>query len=275
MSERTVAFSFAPTEAHEAPGVVIRRSIGGERLALLDPFLLLDHVTVDPSAHTDVIGFPRHPHRGIETLSWVIAGEVTHKDSLGNEGKVGGDGAQWMTAGDGIWHEEMLGAIEGKGEFLQLWFSLPQARKRIPAAYVGAPTVPWVDAEEGVRVGVVAGRYRGVDAPFVDIAVDPVVLDVQLEPSRPITLELNPECHAFAYVVRGSVAVANDDLSSPVMAVLTGGDSVTLQAGSDGARVFFCAAKPLFEPVVQYRSFVMNSVGDIAETVARFQTPAH
>lgn len=274
MSARGVAFSFAPTEAHEAPGVVIRRSIGGERLALLDPFLLLDHVTVDPSAQTDVIGFPRHPHRGIETLSWVVAGEVTHKDSIGNQGKVGADGAQWMTAGDGIWHEEMLGAVEGQGEFLQLWFSLPREQKRLPAAYAGAPTVPWLTPVEGVKVGVVAGRLGEAHGAFTGIAVNPLVLDVQITAGVGYTLELEPVAHGFVYALRGSVHIGGRVLTAPEMGVLTGGESVKLEAGEEGARLFVCAAKPLFEPVVQYRSFVMNTVEDIAETVAMFQTPA-
>jgi quercetin 2,3-dioxygenase len=187
MKNRQAGFVFAPTPTDEAPGVTIRRAIGGERMAILDPFLLLDHPTV--AASSDVVGFPRHPHRGIETLSYVLVGEVGHKDSLGNEGTVGAGGAQWMTAGNGIFHEEMLIPGPDGAEFLQLWFSLPRDQKRIAPAYVGAQAneVPEV-VVVGATVRVVAGSFQGVEGPFHGIAVQPTVLDVSLEAGQSLDI---------------------------------------------------------------------------------------
>lgn len=267
MNHRTVAFAFSPTVADEAKGVIIRRSIGGERLALLDPFLLLDHVTVDPAHSGGEIGFPRHPHRGIETLSYVISGEVAHRDSLGNEGRVGAGGTQWMTAGNGIYHEEMLIPGTDGGEFLQLWFNLPRAQKRISAAYVGVigTDVPTVTGD-GFSVRVVAGEFAGTPGAFSGIAVQPTVLYITIQPGQAVTIPTTPGLAALAYVVKGTIAEAPAQDSGPQLVVFTDGSLVTLTAGSEGARLLFAAAPLLNEPVLQYRSLVMNTPEDIQET---------
>ncbi len=268
MSPRHIAFAFAPTQADEAKGVLIRRSIGGDRMALLDPYLLLDHVTVDLSQGSDEIGFPRHPHRGIETLSYVIKGHVAHRDSLGNEGRVGAGGAQWMTAGNGIYHEEMLAPDSDGGEFIQLWFSPPKALKRTPAGYVGAPgdSIPVVDTV-GATVRIVAGSFAGIDGAFGEIATQPTVIDAMLVPETTLDLPAAPGENAFLYVLDGSILVGDKGVSLAHMAVLTDGDGVRVESGPAGARVLFVSAKPLDEPVLQYRSFVMNSPNDIRETL--------
>ena len=268
MSSRKVAFVFPPTVADEAPGVTIRRTIGGERLVLLDPFLLLDHVTIDPAKSGGEVGFPRHPHRGIETLSYVLAGQVAHKDSLGNEGQVGPGGSQWMTAGNGIYHAEGLIPDENGGEFLQLWFNLPQNQKRIPAAYVGAPadTIPVMDTAH-YRVRVVAGTFGDATGPFRGIAVNPTVLDVHLNANESITLPSAQGETAFAYVTAGKLLADGKTAVTPELMVFTDGDGLTVLAGETGARFLFVAAKPLNEPVLQYRSLVMNTVEDIRETL--------
>jgi redox-sensitive bicupin YhaK (pirin superfamily) len=267
MKHRTIAFAFAPSVADEAKGVIRRRSIGGERLALLDPFLLLDHVTVDPAHDGGEIGFPRHPHRGIETLSYVIDGEVSHRDSLGNEGRVGAGGTQWMTAGNGIYHEEMLSPGADGGEFLQLWFNLPRSQKRIPAAYAGVPgaNVPTV-AGDGYSVRVVAGEFAGVTGAFVGIAVGPTVLDLTIEPGHSVTIPTTEGEAALSYLIRGSIPDAPKDDAGPQLLVFTDGSELTLTAGADGARLLFAAARLLNEPVLQYRSLVMSTPEDIQET---------
>ena len=270
MSARTAGFSFAPTSVDEAPGVVILRAIGGERMAILDPFILLDHPTVE--AGLEVAGFPRHPHRGIETLSYVFAGRVGHKDSLGNEGEVGAGGSQWMTAGNGIFHEEMLIPGPDGAEFLQLWFSLPQSQKRVPAAYVGAEPdeVPEV-AVNGGAVRVVAGSFNGVEGPFQGIAVHPTILDLRLEAD--VTLEIPTASGeaAFIYAIQGSLSIGDHSVTAPYLVVLTDGASVTVTAGLEGVRGLFASAKPLNEPILQYRSLVMNTVEDIQESVAMIE----
>lgn len=266
MNERPAAIIFAPTTADEAKGVTIRRVIGGERMAIFDPVMLLDHASI--AADSETVGFPRHPHRGIETLSYVIAGEVGHKDSIGNESVVGPGGTQWMTAGNGIWHEEMMKPGTEGAEMLQLWFSLPRAQKRTPASYLGGPaeTVPEVTKASAV-VRVVAGEFEETKGLFQGIAVDPTVLDVTLHANS--TLEIATEfTHAtFAYVIRGSAISGGKTVSAPEAIVFGDGDYVSLTAGAEGARFLFVTAKPLHEPILQYRSFVMNTVDDIRETV--------
>lgn len=262
MNARKAGIIFEPTIADEAAGVDIRRVIGGERVALLDPFLLLDHPTIAPGSPT--VGFHRHPHRGIETLSYVLRGSVQHRDSMGNEGTVGVGGAQWMTAGNGIYHEEMLISADDGAEFIQLWFNLPRDKKRIPAAYVG------VDGDHVPVVGsvaVIAGEFAGRKGPFQGIAVQPTVLDVTLEPAASITIPTELGAAAFAYFVRGSGAIEDRVAKAASLMILTDGDQVTLSAGDEGARFLFVAAQPLNEPVLQYRSLVMNTVEDIRETL--------
>ena len=266
MSSRLAAFSFVPTSVSEADGVTINRVIGGDRMAILDPFILLDHASIPVTS--GVVGFHRHPHRGIETLSYVLTGEVGHKDSLGNEGIVGPGGTQWMTAGNGIWHEEMMKAGPDGAEMLQLWFSLPAAQKRIPAGYVNGPseTVPVVSFTGG-SVRVVAGSFDGTPGLFQDIAVHPTVLDVTLEAGVSLTIPAALGSSTFLYVVRGSVSSGGHTATEPKVIVFADGDSVYVMAGVNGTRFLFCSATPLNEPILQYRSFVMNSPEDIRETL--------
>jgi redox-sensitive bicupin YhaK (pirin superfamily) len=257
---RQVACIYAPNEFEEEKGVMIYRSIGGERLAVLDPIILLDHVKTAPGSGK--IGFSRHPHRGIETVSVVVEGEVGHSDSLGNEGFVGPDGTQWMNAGNGIWHEEMLIPGPEGGEMMQLWFSLPRAKKRVQPTYQNGPVVPFAS---GVRV--IAGRFGGVEGLFQGISVQPTILVATLEANAALTIPTEADEAAFAYVFRGSATIEGKTANAPEMMILTGGDETVLTAGPDGARVLFVSAKPLEEPILQYRSFVMNTAEDICETV--------
>lgn len=195
MPTREIAFVVEPLVAHEAEGVTIRRTIGSERLAILDPFMLLDHLTLE--APTDGrVGFPRHPHRGIETLSYVIDGRVFHKDSIGNEDSVGKDEAQWMTAGKGIWHEEMLEAVEGKVEMLQLWFALPRDRKMIPPSY--SPGSDLNVSSQGET------KIRDVSGAFQTITGSPTVSQVDLHDSS-FEVAVSPSATAAMYIFRGQV----------------------------------------------------------------------
>lgn len=265
MIESPAAIFYAPTSIDEAKGVTINRVIGGERMAILDPIMLLDHASI--SVESEVVGFPRHPHRGIETVSYVISGEVGHKDSMGNESIVGPGGTQWMTAGNGIWHEEMMKPGPEGAEMLQLWFSLPRDQKRVPAGYVGGPAeeVPEV-VKASATVRVVAGAFEGTEGLFKGIAVNPNILDVTIHGNATIEIPTDHGWATFAYVVRGKVTTTGRTVSAPEQIVFADGDYVSLTAGADGARVFYVSAKPLHEPIVQYRSFVMNTVEDIKET---------
>ncbi len=271
---RKVAFAFTPTHADEAKGVTIRRSIGGERLAILDPFMLLDHASIAPSEGNETVGFPRHPHRGIETLSYVLRGRVGHKDSIGNEGEVGPGGTQWMTAGNGIYHEEMLLPSDDGAEMLQLWFSLPQNLKRVPPGYKGVHEDDVPEFQTGnATVRVVAGSVDGTEGAFTEIAVKPTVLDIQLGAGGEFEFETEAKEAAFVYLVSGDLEIAGRLLKGNQMAVLSSGDHVRLES-KEGARMLYVAAVPLNEPILQYRSFVMNTVEDIQETVEMIESGA-
>ena len=265
MIERSPGIIFSPTPVDEAKGVSIRRVIGGERVAILDPIMLLDHASID--SNSGVVGFPRHPHRGIETVSYVISGEVGHKDSNGNEGIVGPGGTQWMTAGNGIFHEEMMKPGPEGAEMLQLWFSLPRNQKRVPAAYYGGPAEDVPEVQKGSAiVRVVAGSFDGTEGIFKGIAVDPTILDVTLHDNSTLEIPTDLGTVVMAYVVRGTVKSGDRTVTAPEVFIYGEGDFISLAAGKDGARVLFVSAKPLHEPIVQYRSFVMNTVDDIKET---------
>lgn len=260
-----------PGVVEEAPGVHIGRTIGSDRLILLDPFLLLDHMQVGDAAAPS-IGFPRHPHRGIETLTWMVAGRVHHTDSLGNDDSVGAYEAQWMTAGKGIFHSEMLEQTAEGCEGLQLWFNLPAAQKFVPAGYQAArkADIPVVTTD-GVSVAVVAGTFQDTTGPLDKIAVRPTVLGVKLEPGASVTLPAPAGTNAFAFVHQGTVSDSTGKaVAATQLAIFTDGEDVTLTASTEdaeGAQLLFCAAKPLNEPVFLYRSLVLSNVDQMAEAL--------
>lgn len=263
MIMRKLGFVVTPEEAHEANGVTIRRSIGNERMILLDPFLLCDHLTIGRAESDSPIGFPRHPHRGIETLTLVFDGYVTHKDSIGNESQVGPGATQWMTAGSGIFHEEYLTPLEGKVEALQLWFNLPQSEKMKPAGYTPAHAedVPTIELE-GATLRLIAGEYQSTKGFFQDIATHPNVFEIDLFGGKSVVLETSTTANAWAYLISGDLESDGISIQTPKLIVFSDGGQVKLSS-SQGAKVVFCSAEPLNEPVLQYRSIVMNTVEDI------------
>jgi hypothetical protein len=273
---RPVGIVMDPTEAHEAEGVTIRRTVGSERLVLLDPVLLLDHLQVTLSEGTNSLGFPRHPHRGIETLTYVFGGRIHHRDSLGNDSSVGKNGSQWMTAGGGIFHEEMLEAGDGEGSFieaLQIWFNLPAAQKMTRPGYqpATAEEIPTVALADGATVRVIAGTFAGVTGPFTGIAVNPLYLDVQVPAGVPVTLPAPAGETAFAYVFQGKAIFGAEQVrvEGPRLVIFGDGDTVSLAGAIDSpVRVIFVSARPLNEPVLQYRSLVMNTVEQMRQALA-------
>ena len=274
MSYREVAIVMEPKEAPEAEGVLIRRTIGSERMVLLDPFLLLDHLSLPMTGgETNIHGFPRHPHRGIETLTYVLAGQVHHKDSKGNDSRVGAPGTQWMTAGRGIFHEEYFAADAGGCEGLQIWFNLPAAEKMKPAAYRAAQAaeIPEITLEGGAVVRIVAGTLEGKTGPMEGIAVQPTCLEVILPEGATVTLPAPVGETAFAYLVRGRATFGEGSGSKEAEAarlvVFCDGEGVQVTAGAEGARFLFVTARPLREPVLQYRSLVMNTVEEMKQAI--------
>lgn len=278
-SVRSVGIVMDPKEEHEGEGVLIRRTVGSERLVLLDPILLLDHLTVPPSSDAaQGIGFPRHPHRGIETLTYVLAGHVHHKDSRGNDSGVGALGTQWMTAGRGIFHEEYLEPGETGCEALQIWFNLPAAEKMKPAGYLPgqAAEIPEVVLENGATVRIVAGVFEGLTGPMRGIAVDPTYLDVHLPAGAAVTLPAKQGETAMAYLYRGQASFGSGSEAKPVAAahlvVLCDGESIEVTASAEeAARFILVTARPLNEPVLQYRSLVMNTVEEMKQALEDLQ----
>ena len=277
---RRVARVIEPQPVVEGAGVRLRRSIGGWALEYLDPFLLFDHFeSDDPNDY--LAGFPLHPHRGIETVTYMLAGEVDHKDTIGNAGTIGPGDVQWMTAGGGLMHEEMPRPREGKMGGFQLWVNMPAKLKMARPRYqeVAAASIPVVERPDGTRVRVVAGRFDEVQGPVTEIYADPEYLDVALAAGADF-IQPVPRGHAaFAYVFRGEggFGVAGDlgyggDLDGPLvqapgLLVFGDGDQVRVQAYESPVRFLLVSGAPLGEPIARYGPFVMNTREEIQQAL--------
>ena len=271
---RKVKTVIEPTPVIEGAGVRLKRSLGGEALNYLDPFLLFDHFG-SPNAEDYEAGFPMHPHRGIETVTYMLAGEVQHKDTLGNSGSIGAGDVQWMTAGGGILHEEMPQVRpEGNGGF-QLWVNLPAKLKMSQPRYqdISSQQIPEVTTEGGAQVRVIAGNVGGTEGGVTGIAANPTYLDVRIPPNTSFS-QLIPQGHtAFAYVFEGSVDVVEDEngsqqgIAQTALVVLEDGELVKMVSGEEGARLLLISAKPLGEPIARYGPFVMNTKAEIEQAL--------
>ena len=281
MSIRPVARLIKAKPTLEGAGVHLRRAFGFGNTSDFDPFLLLDDFRNDiPEDY--LAGFPWHPHRGIETITYVLAGTVEHGDSLGNRGAIAAGDVQWMTAGSGIIHQEMpKGDPAGRMHGFQLWANLPSSLKMTAPRYqeVQAGDIPEITDDDGTHVRLVCGSFWGKSGPVDGIAADPVYLDVSLPPGRRKTLPVETTRHAFAYVFAGGGTFCNAsgplavptegvgwaDTSPPEEAddrslvLFDRGDEVTVQAGDQGIRFLLVSGKPLGEPVAWYGPIVMNT----------------
>ena len=279
MSVRRVGRVVPGQDTSDGAGVRLRRSLGGSQLNQLDPFLLLDEFKSDDS-NDYIAGFPDHPHRGFETVTYMLAGVMQHKDSRGNEGELTGGGVQWMTAWRGITHSEMPRQTDGLMWGFQLWVNLPASDKMREPRYqdIAADDVPEVVTGDGGRLLVVAGEAGGASGPVTGIVTQPLYVDVALEEggrlSQPVPLGHN----AFVYVFDGDVELGGDAesdrqiVSSGHLAVLEEGDEVRARAAGGGpARFLLVAAKPIGEPVARYGPFVMNTREEIAQAVEDFK----
>jgi hypothetical protein len=279
----------------EGAGVRLRRAFGFGDPAEFDPFLLLDDFRNDRPADY-MAGFPWHPHRGIETITYVLTGAVEHGDSLGNRGTLGSGDVQWMTAGRGILHQEMpRGDAAGRMHGFQLWANLPASHKMTEPRYqdVAARDIPEVIDDDGTRVRVVCGDFWGEIGPVDGIAADPRYLDVWVPPGRRRTLPVETTRHAFAYVFEGSgtfrdasppSAVRTDQVGTPTTAtggtdeagdrtlvLFDRGDEVAVQAGPSGIRFLLVSGKPIEEPVAWYGPIVMNTEEELRRAYAELR----
>lgn len=271
---RTVSRIIAPQSVVEGAGVRLKRSIATRSLDYLDPFLLFDHFgSDDPSDY--IKGFPMHPHRGIETVTYMLAGLVEHKDSIGNAGSITSGDVQWMTSGGGIMHEEMPKPHEGKMEGFQLWVNLPAKLKMSEPRYQEIPssTIPEITTDNGAVVRIIAGRLNNIKGPVSDIAADPIYVDVALPPNAVFTQPIEKGHTAFIYLFRGSglCGVADDgsgtEGTAPALAVLSDGAALQMRSAAQGLRFLLVSGKPLNEPIARYGPFVMNTQQEIEQAL--------
>jgi redox-sensitive bicupin YhaK (pirin superfamily) len=273
VNARSVTEVVRGTATSDGAGVRLTRIIGGSALPDLDPFLLLDEFGSD-SADDYIAGFPDHPHRGFETVTYMLDGRMRHRDNQGNSGLLGPGSIQWMTAGRGIVHSEMPEQEEGLMRGFQLWVNLPASDKMTDPRYqdIAARNIPEVEIDDGVRVRVLSGQFNDVTGPVAGVAVQPLYLDIELPAVASVSPAL-PENHtAFLYVFEGGLVAGQtqETVRQHELAVLGPGSEVPLTASDEGARAILVAGRPLGEPVARYGPFVMNTPEEIQQAFADF-----
>jgi quercetin 2,3-dioxygenase len=294
MSIRPVKRIIESKPTIEGAGVKLRRAFGFGDTREFDPFLLFDDFRNErPEDYR--AGFPWHPHRGIETITYVLAGSVDHGDSLGNRGKLGAGDVQWMTAGSGILHQEMpQGDPKGRMHGFQLWANLPSSLKMAAPRYqdIKAAEIPEIVDDDGTSIRVICGTFWGRRGPVEGVAADPRYLDVSVPPGRGKTLPVETERHAFAYVFEGSGTFSSasqpfgvltervgDGNGTPIheragnrsLVLFDRGDEVTVQAGEEGIRFLLVSGKPIEEPVAWYGPIVMNTEAELEQAYAELR----
>lgn len=293
MSIRPVKRIVTAQPTLEGAGVHLRRAFGFGDTAETDPFLLLDDFRNDvPAAYR--AGFPWHPHRGIETITYVLAGTVEHADSIGNSGAIGAGDVQWMTAGSGIVHQEMpKGDAAGRMHGFQLWANLPSARKMTDPRYqeIKAHDIPVRTDDDGTQARIITGEMWGVRGPVEGIAADPMYLDITVPAGRRKTIPVETTRHAFAYVFEGSGTFSNasepqavptevagvpdvvlqDRVGNRSLVLFDRGDEVTVQAGEQGIRFLLVSGQPLREPVAWRGPIVMNTQAELQTAFEELQ----
>ena len=255
-------------EATEGAGVRIRRSLGTYALDYHDPFLLLDEFRSEEGSDY-IAGFPDHPHRGFETVTYMLAGSMRHEDHKGNRGELGPGSVQWMTAGRGIIHSEMPLQKEGLMWGFQLWVNLPARSKMTEPRYqdIPAEAIPEVRGEQGVAIRVIAGEALGTRGPVEGIATSPLYLDVRIAAGARYEHALPPDHNALVYVYEGAGEVGGERIEARELAVLSrnGEEAVALAASDRPMRALLLAAQPLEEPLARYGPFVMNTRAEIEQ----------
>ena len=287
MSLRPVKRIIQARPTIEGAGVHLRRAFGFGNTTDFDPFLLLDDFRGD-APEDYLAGFPWHPHRGIETITYVLAGTVDHGDSMGNSGTIGAGDVQWMTAGSGIIHQEMpKGDPAGRMHGFQLWANLPSSLKMTAPRYqeLKAAEIPEVTDDDGTTARIVAGSFWGKRGPVTGVAADPTYLDVSVPPGKMKRLAVATTSNSFAYVFEGSgtfahasgpQAVLTESLETPglitpmragnrSLVLFDSGDEVTVQAGDEGIRFLLVSGRPLQEPVAWYGPIVMNTQDELRQ----------
>ena len=263
-----------PQPVMEGAGVKLKRSIATATLDHIDPFLLFDHFgSKNPEDY--IKGFPMHPHRGIETVTYMIEGNVNHKDSIGNSGSIRSGDVQWMTAGGGIMHEEMPQPARVEMVGFQLWVNLPAKLKMMKPRYqnIDSEQIPEITEEDGVKIRVIAGEVNGIRGPVSQIFADPTYLDVTVPPNGSFSHAIEKGHTAFAYIFEGEGKLGIDahkqakPAAAPSLVVLDDGDRFTASAANQTARFLLISGRPLHEPIARYGPFVMNTQEEIQQAL--------
>ena len=284
MNSRSLVNVIESVPTSDGAGVKLRRSLGSRRGLYLDPFLMLDEFYSD-NPDDYIAGFPAHPHRGFETVTYMLDGHMRHEDHLGNRGDLGPGDVQWMTAARGIIHSEMPQQSEGRMRGFQLWLNLPSKEKMRPAGYrdISAEQIPLRRLPQGGEVKVIAGTLTldgqatggPVNGSGVKLSTDPLYLDVRLPAEAEVTVPVTAGHSAFLYAYEGSATIGTGDAAGPLphraAGVLSDGESVRVRAGAEGASLLLLAGRPLREPVVQYGPFVMNTREEIEQALADYR----
>ena len=281
MTTRTLQQIIRSVPTTDGGGVRLRRSLGQTQGARVDPFLMLDEFSSE-NADDYIAGFPDHPHRGFETVTYMLDGHMLHEDHLGNRGDLKSGGAQWMTAGRGVIHSEMPQQESGRMRGFQLWVNLPAREKMKPASYrdIQPDEIPVAALPRGGRVKVIAGTAKlgdeEVSGPIQGLSTEPLFLDVQLPVGGRFSHPVDAGHNVFLYPYEGSVRIGpsgeEQTLEMQTAGVLTPGDVVEVSADGDGAAFILLAGKPLREPIVQYGPFVMNTREEIEQAFRDYQS---
>ncbi len=277
MTERQLKQILPAQQVSDGAGVKIRRSLGLQPQLRLDPFLMLDCFGSDQAADY-LAGFPAHPHRGFETVTYMLDGHMLHEDHLGNQGHLKSGGVQWMTAGSGIIHSEMPQQESGLMRGFQLWLNLPASEKMKDPAYVDLKPeqLSRLELSGGGRAIVIAGNltlplhHQTISGPIQGLSTEPLYVDFVLTAGEQVQLQIPSGHNALVYPFEGEVKIAGSRVQTHQAAILTDGDSLAITAAAP-ARLIVLAAKPIGEPVVQYGPFVMNSVAEIEQAIRDYQ----
>jgi redox-sensitive bicupin YhaK (pirin superfamily) len=278
-AQRKVARLIPAVDSQDGAGVKLKRSIGRNQHARVDPFLMLDAFSsLNPDDY--IAGFPPHPHRGFETVTYMIDGHMIHRDHMGNEGDLKSGGVQWMTAGRGVIHEERPQLTDGLMRGFQLWVNLPADEKLKPAYYQDIPAqqIPTKTLDNGVWVKVIAGSLNlegdTLDGPITGITVDPLYVDVSIPKGETIEIPLKDGYHSVVYPFEGDVLVISDEeetVAHHTASVLTDEGTLSLKGGEQGGRALVLSGKPIKQPIAQYGPFVMNTMDEVEQAIRDYQ----
>lgn len=276
MTLRTLKQVIPAIATSDGAGVKLLRSLGQSQEIRLDPFLMLDEFS-SMNADDYIAGFPDHPHRGFETVTYMLDGNMLHQDHLGNKGLLTSGSAQWMTAGRGIIHSEMPQQESGCMRGFQLWINLPAKEKMKPAAYKDIPPeeIPTLNLDNGGWAKVIASTVQ-IDnqtlvGPIQGLSTEPLFLNVQIQAGESFTLPIPANHNAFIYVYEGNAVISGNSLSTHSVGVLSEGDGVEIHTDKTNAAFLILAARPLNEPIVQYGPFVMNTREEIEQAIADYR----